>query len=73
MEHSKKETGKLDLTEQTLSVLINNEKVKDPRKDADVFNGLNNLNKKHTLLKYIFAVKSIIYKFKTFTQNMIAS
>jgi hypothetical protein len=25
------------------------------------------------LLKYIFAVKSIIYKFKTFTQNMIAS
>jgi hypothetical protein len=38
MEQSKKETGKIHLTEQMPSLLINNEKVKDPEKIADVFN-----------------------------------
>jgi hypothetical protein len=34
----KKETGKIHVTEQMPSLLINNKKIKDPEKNADVFN-----------------------------------
>jgi hypothetical protein len=37
MERSKKETGKVHLTKQMPSLLINNEEVKGPEKVADAF------------------------------------
>jgi hypothetical protein len=36
--HLMQETGKIHVTEQILSLLINFEKIKDPEKIADVFN-----------------------------------
>jgi hypothetical protein len=36
----KQETGKIHATEKMSSLLINDEKIKDPKKVADVFNSL---------------------------------
>jgi hypothetical protein len=41
----KQGTGKIHVTEQMPSLLINNEKIKDPEKVADVFNSLFQLLK----------------------------
>jgi hypothetical protein len=83
MEHSKKETGKVHLTEQIPSVFTEYGKVKDPETVANAFNiffltiteslNLHKMGKEDaiSILKYAFPVKFPNIKIIPITQTEI--